>query len=411
MRLKPRPFRAGDESRVARRRRKHQEYRIFARQAEYLGMEPQSIRKTYQYKLKPTPEQEQMLDRTLMLCRHVYNAAVGERREAWRMRGISVTYYQQKAELPGIKAELPEYGEVHSQVLQDVILRAERTYQAFFRRCQEGERPGYPRFKGRNRYNSFTYPQYGNGAVLDGGLLNLSKIGRIPIRLHRPLQGTPKTITIRREADGWYASISCAEVPAQPLAPTGQETGIDLGLESFATRADGEHIHNPRHYQKGQRYLRLCQRRVVRRHKGSKRRAKAVKLLAKAHQHIANQRCDFHHKEALRLVREYDVVYHEDLRVRNMVKNHQLAKSISDAGWSQFLTILTFKAASAGKRVQAVNPAFTSQRCSGPACGVIVAKGLSVRWHACPNCGTSLHRDHNAALNILRLGREQRRAG
>jgi putative transposase len=221
----------------------------------------------------------------------------------------------------------------------------------------------------------------------------------------RPIEGTPKTVTIRREADGWYVCLSCAEVPTQPLPLTGQETGIDLGLESFATRADGEHIQNPRHYRKGHAYLRVCQRRVDRRKKGSKRRRKAVVLLAKAHQHIANQRRDFQHTEARKLVQQYDVIYHEDLRVHHLVRNHHLAKSISDAGWGQFITILTFKAASAGKRVVAVNPAFTSQRCSG--CGAMVWKGLSTRWHECPECGLSLHRDHNSARDILRLGQEQ----
>src|SRR6476661_2561763 len=173
-------------------------------------MEQQSVRKTYQYKLKPTPEQERALNRTLMLCRHVYNAAVGERREAWHLRGVSVNYYQQQAELPGIKEAMPEYAEVNAQVLQDVVLRVDRAFQAFFRRVQAGETRGYPRFQGAGRYNSFTYPQYGGGAVLDGGILSLSKIGRIPLRLHRPLVGMPKTVTISREADGWYVCISCA---------------------------------------------------------------------------------------------------------------------------------------------------------------------------------------------------------
>jgi hypothetical protein len=156
-----------------------------------------------------------------------------ERKTAWERCRISVTYYQQKAELPDLKATCLEYAEINAQVLQDVILRVERAFQAFFRRLKAGEKPGYPRFQGRNRYNSFTYPQYGGGAVLDGGVLGLSKIGRIPIRLHRPLEGTPKTVTISQEADGWYACVSCAEAPAQPLPPTGQETGIDVGLKVF----------------------------------------------------------------------------------------------------------------------------------------------------------------------------------
>jgi putative transposase len=367
-------------------------------------MEQQSIRKTYQYKLKPTSQQERMLERTLMLCRHVYNAAIGERREAWRMRGVTVTYYQQKAELPSIKEAMPEYGEVNSQVLQDVVLRVDRAFEAFFRRIREGQAPGYPRFHGRDRYNSFTYPQVGDhgGAQLDNGFLVLSKIGRIAVRWSRPLEGTPKTVTINREADGWYVYISCANVPVQPLPATGQATGIDLGIEAFATLSDGTRIFSPGWYRKAERALKTAQHRVSRRKKGSNRRRKAVKWLGKAHQTVRRQRQDFHHKTALALVRANDTIYHEDLQVRNMVRNHHLAKSISDAGWAAFLSILSYKAACAGREVIAVNPAFTSQRCSG--CGVLVLKGLSVRWHSCPDCGTSLHRDHNAARNIERAG-------
>jgi putative transposase len=371
-------------------------------------MEQQTVRKTFKYKLEPTPEQERMLDRVLMLCRHVYNAAIEERREAWRMRGVSVSYYQQKAELPGIKAELPEYGEVHSQVLQDVVQRVERAFHAFFRRVKAGETPGYPRFHGRNRYNSFTYPQYANGATLDNGFLVLSKIGRVAVRWSRPLEGTSKTVTVSKEADGWYVCFSSADVPIRPLPYTGLETGVDLGIEAFATLSDGTRIFSPGWYRKAERALKTAQRRVSRRKKGSHRRRKAVILLAKAHQTVRRQRQDFHHETALQLVRENDMIYHEDLQVTNMVKNHHLAKSISDAGWSAFLAILAFKAACAGKRVVAVPPAFTSQRCSGPGCGIVVSTGLSVRWHSCPECGTSLHRDHNAARNIERLGQSRR---
>src|SRR6476619_3237862 len=167
-------------------------------------METQSIRKTYKYKLKPTPEQGRVLGRTLMLCRHVYNAAVGERREAWHKCGASISYYEQQAELPGIKEAMPEYADVHSQVLQDVVLRVDRAFQAFFRRVKNGGTPGYPRFHGRNRYNSFTYKQFGNGATLDNGFLVLSKIGLLAVRWSRPMEDTPKTVTIKREADGWY---------------------------------------------------------------------------------------------------------------------------------------------------------------------------------------------------------------
>jgi putative transposase len=202
-------------------------------------------------------------------------------------------------------------------------------------------------------------------------------------------------------------AISCADVPTQPLPPTGQETGIDLGIEAFASLANGERIHSPGCFRQAERSLAKCQRRVARRKKNSQRRRKAVHLLAKAHQTVARQRQDFHHKTALALVRQYDTISHEDLRVANMVKNHHLAKSISDAGWSAFLAILSFTAACAGRSVLAVDPAYTSQTCSS--CGALVAKGLSVRWHACPACGTSLHRDENAARNIQ--GRGQRLRG
>jgi putative transposase len=370
-----------------------------------------SLHKAFKYRLYPTPSQERVLERTLMLCHHVYNAAVGERREAWRMRGVTNTYYQQKAELPDIKQAMPEYGEVHSQVLQDVMLRVDRAFQAFFRRIRSGETPGYPRFQGRTRYHTFTYPQVGEhgGARFDNGFLVLAKIGRIAIRWHRVPEGTAKAITISREPDGWYACVSCAEVPIWPLPPAGQETGIDMGLKVFPVTAQGVTFENPRHYRRAENYLKCCQRRVCRRKKGSHRRAKAVRLLAQAHQHVKRQRQDFHHKTALALVRQHDSIYLEDVQIANLVRNRYLAKSISDAGWAQFRTILEAKAAWAGRRVVAVRPAYTTQDCSGRLpdgriCVERVPKSLSVRTHICPVCGYIADRDVNAAANILRAG-------
>jgi putative transposase len=368
-------------------------------------MEQRHFHKTYKYRLAPTRAQETVLEEVLWRCRELYNAGLEERKTAWEKCGVTVTFAMQSAQLPHIKDARTEYRDINAQVLQDVLHRLDKTYQAFFRRIKNGEKPGYPRFHGRDRYSSFTYPQVGEhgGATLDGGILNLSKIGRIPIRLHRPIEGTPKTVTISREADGWYACISCADVPVQPLPATGRETGIDLGIEAFATLSDGTRIFSPGWYRKAERVLKTAQRRVSRRKRRSNRRREAIKLRSKAHQKVARQRRDFHHKTALALVRENDAIYHEALQPANMVKNHHLAKSISDAGWGAFLTILTHKAAWAGRRVIAVNPAYTSQRCSG--CGALVSKGLSVRWHSCPDCGTSLHRDHNAARNIERAHR------
>jgi len=364
------------------------------------------VRKTFKEKLRPTPQQERELEAVLWRCRDLYNTALEQRITAWQRFHVSVSRYEQEAELKAIRAEFPEYEAIHSHVLQDVLARLDKTYQAFFRRLQRGEKAGFPRFKGRTRFHSFTFKEYGNGARLDNGFLVLSKIGRIRVHWSRLLEGTPKTVTISNEADGWYVAISCADVPTQPLPPTNQETGIDLGIEAFATLSDGTRIFSPGWYRRAERALKTAQRRISRRKQGSHRRRKAVKLLAKAHQTVKRQRQDFHHKTALALVRQYDTIYHEDLQTANMVKNHHLAKSIQDAGWSAFLAILNFKAANAGRTVRAVDPAYTSQACSG--CGVLVAKGLSTRWHACPECGATLHRDHNAAKNIERRGQRLR---
>jgi putative transposase len=209
-------------------------YRFLASQTDQLDMEPQRVRtgrKTFKYKLLPTPKQKQALAAVLFRCRELYNAGLQERTAAWERCRISVTFAMQLAQLPAIKEVRPEYNEINAQVLQDVLHRLDKAFVAFFRRVTAGEHPGYPRFQGHDRYTSFTYPQVGEhgAAVLDGGTLSLSKIGRIPIRLHRPLAGTPKTVTISREADGWYACVSCAEVPVDPLPLTGNETGTTLG--------------------------------------------------------------------------------------------------------------------------------------------------------------------------------------
>jgi putative transposase len=381
----------------------------------------QGVRKTYRYKLIPTPEHVRTLEAVLWRCRTLYNTALDERKTAWERCSVSVSYYQQKADLPDLKAACPEYAEINAQVLQDVILRVERTYQTFFRRLKNGETPGYPRFQGSGRYNSFTYPQYGGGAVLDGSALSLSKIGRLRLRLHRPLQGTPKTVTISREADVWYACISCAEVPTKPLPHTGRETGIDVGLKVFLITAEGVVVENPRHYRKAEPGIKRTQRRVSRRKPGSKRRKIAVALLRRKQQKAQQQRRDFHHKTALALLRQYDTLYIEAIQPANLSRRPApipdgnggylpngakrkagLNTSIRDAGWGHFLRILACKAVWAGKRVEAVPPAYTSQQCSG--CGERVLKSLSVRTHVCPFCGLVLDRDVNAALNILRAG-------
>ena len=364
------------------------------------------LRKAYKYKLKPTPDQARQLEEVLGRCRTLYNTALEQRITAYRRCGVTLTRYQQEAELKHLRAEMSEYSAIHSHVLQDVLARLDKTYQAFFLRVKAGQTPGFPRYQGRDRYHSFTYKEYGNGARLDNGFLVLSKIGRVALRWSRPLDGTPKTVTISREVDGWYAIFSCADVPVQPLPPTGKETGIDVGLKVFLITADGEVVANPRLHQRGEKKIAKAQRRVSKRKKGSKRRGKAKTLLGKAHQHVQRQRLDFHHKTALHLLRQYDTVYLEDLQVANMVRNHHLAKGIHDASWAQFRTILEAKAAYAGRRMIAVPAPYTSQDCSS--CGERVPKSLSVRTHICTACGLVLDRDENAARNIQWAGQALR---
>jgi putative transposase len=337
-----------------------------------------------------------------MLCRRRYHTALEQRTTAYERRSVSLSRDGHEAELKDMRADLPEYAAMHSQVLQDVLARLETAFQAFFRRSRAGQTPGSPRVHGRTRSTSLTSKEFGNGARLANGCLVLSQSGRSAVRWSRPLEGTAKTVTISREADGWSVGVSWTDVPLHPLPATGHETGIDLGLEAVATTSDGTCIVHPGWYRQAERRLKTAQRRVSRRQKGSHRRRKAVALLSRAHLKVKRHRADFHDTTALRFVQANDPIDHDEVQTATMLKHHPLAKSISDAGWSVFVSILSAKAAWAGRRVVAVPPAYTSQTCSG--CGARVHTGLSLRWHRCPDCGTRLHRDHTAAKNRARAG-------
>jgi putative transposase len=369
---------------------------------------------TFQYRLYPTQEQAIVLDNTVETCRHLYNGALAERIDAYQHEGKTIGFVDQANQLPLLKETAEPLADLYSQVAQDCLKRLDKAYQAFFRRVKAGEKPGFPRFKGFGRYRSFCYPQWNGSVKLLDGFLRLSKIGDIALRLHRPLQGTPKTCTISRKADGWYASIAC-EVEPEPLPKTGVDVGIDVGIEMFATFSDDHApIANPRHLEKAQASVRKAQKRLERRSrrdksgkltgKQSKHREKAKVLLAKAHLRVARARLDFHHKSAYALVRRFDTIYVENLHIRGMLKNHHLARVIADAGWGQFFLVLKHKAENAIKTVVEVCPKNTSQNCSR--CGEYVPKVLSCRTHSCPYCGLVLHRDKNAAENIRKKGRD-----
>ncbi len=377
--------------------------------------------KAFKYRLYPTCQQQARFEATLDLCRELYNAALQERRDAYRMVGKSITYSDQANQLPEIKELREEYREIHSQVLQEVLRKADKAFKAFFARCQRGATPGYPRYKGRGQYKSFTYPQVGFSLTHDNRVC-LSKIGSIKVKLHRPLEGKVKTCTIQREGEHWYVVLT-ALVEAEKLPTSDEAVGIDLGLLHFATLSDGSTRENPRYYRQGEKRLQKHQQSLSRKKRGSQRRRKAVKLVASAHRKVRNQRQDFLHKESRKLVNTYGTIVFKELAPSNMSRRPKpkqdetgkylpngaaakagLNKSIVDAGWGQFQQYCVYKAANAGRQVLFVNPKYTSQVCSG--CGTVKKKTLEERWHSC-ECGTELDRDHNAALNILRLGRSR----
>ncbi|MDP7079448.1 MAG: transposase [Candidatus Undinarchaeales archaeon] len=351
------------------------------------------MRRSYRSRIYPNRTQVRTLLATLETCRRLYNNALAERRDAWKEKQRSVTYTHQANALAAGKDEL----QVHSQVLQDVLRRLKKAFDAFFRRVKNGEVPGHPRFKGKGRYDSFTYPQSGFSLSEDGEHVTLSKIGSVRIKLHRPVEGAIKTLTITRDVDQWYAVFSC-EVEAGPRMNANPSVGIDVGLKKFATLSDGTVIDNPRVLRESERKIKRAQRRVSRRRKGSNRRKKAKRVLAKTHRRVRNQRRDFAHKLSRKLADSYSTITFEKLNIMNMVKNHHLAKSIIDASWNQLIQFTTYKAEGAGGRVELVDPKNTSQMCSR--CGVLVKKTLSVRVHECWNCGLTIDRDLNAAINI-----------
>lgn len=367
------------------------------------------MRKSFQYKARLSPSAARRAEDQLALCAELYSAALQERRDAWRMAGESISAASQMRQLPEIKKIRPEYREIGSQVLQDVIQRLDRAFQAFFRRVKAGEAPGYPRFRSRRRYHSLTFKQA--GWKLEGRQLTLQGIGTAKLFLSRPVEGTVKTVTLKRDRCGdWCVTFSCDNVEPKPLPSTGMAVGIDVGLEKLLATSDGEFVENPRHLRRAETRLKRTQRRASKRKRGGSRRRKMVRTLARKHRKVERARRDHHFKTALSLVRRYDTIAVEDLNVRGLSRG-MLAKSVHDAGWSQFISILCGKAESAGRVVVAVNPSGTSQVCSGCGCSPLEKKALSVRTHRCHECGLVLDRDVNAARNILHLAASGKRAG
>jgi putative transposase len=378
--------------------------------------------------MRPTKRQEAALTECLEDTRQLYNAALEERREAWRMGRRKVTFYSQDAQLKEIRADDPErYKRWAFKCERAVVRRLDRAFQDFFDRVESGQKPGYPRFKGRGWWDSIEWPEK-DGARWDSvphpkvTRLYLKGIGHVRVHQHRAVKGCVKTITVKREAGRWYVMLSCDDVPAEPLDPADARVGVDLGVASFLTTSDGTQVPNPRHHAATAGRLAAAQRDLARKKRGSNRRKKAVSKVAKLHGKVRRQRLDHAHQTALALVRDYDVIVHEDLKVKNMTARpkprpdgnggHEpngtaaksgLNKSINDAGWGIFLRVLSAKAESAGRTVIAVNPRHTSQRCAE--CGHTAAGNrISQAEFRCLACGHQAHADVNAARNILRAG-------
>ncbi|MGH7169028.1 MAG: RNA-guided endonuclease InsQ/TnpB family protein [Gemmataceae bacterium] len=359
--------------------------------------------KSFRYRLYPTKSQARSLNAQLEECRWLYNHFLEERKEQWEKHKKSVNYHTQATSLPPLKVNRPRLANVHSQVLQNVAVRIDLAFKAFFRRVKAGEKPGYPRFRGKGRYDSMTFPQVPVGCELCNGFLRLSKVGTVKVILHRKLEGKPKTCTIRRSSTGkWYACFSCEVAQPKPLRKNNIVAGIDVGLHSFATLSTGESIDNPRFFRTEEKALAKAQRRLCKEAKGTPERARRRKPVARIHERIAFRRLDFAHQTARKIVNGFGFLAVEDLEVNRMIHNRCLSKSISDVAWSLFFTILFFKAASAGRTIVKVKPAYTSQDCSH--CGHRQKMPLAEREFRCPCCQAVLNRDHNAALNILRIG-------
>jgi len=384
------------------------------------------VRRSYKFLLRPTRRQEIALAACLEDHRQLYNAALEHRRTAYRMAGVTIRYNDQSAELKHIRADDPDgQGRWSFSSQQATLRRLDKAFAAFFRRVKAGQKPGFPRFKGRGWFDTVQWPKDGDGCRWDSQpehptatFVRLQGIGHVRVHQHRPVRGRVKTISVKREGRRWYVILSCDDVPAEPLPTTGAVVGIDMGVASLVTTSDGEHLANPRYLAATADRLAAAQRDLARKKRGSKRRLKAVARVAALHAKVRRQRLDHAHKAALDLVRAYDVIVHEDLRIANMTRSASgtieqpgrnvaaksgLNRSILDAGWGVFLRVLAYKAESAGRELIAVNPANTSRTCAR--CGHCAAENrVTQAEFACTACGHTAHADVNAAENILRAG-------
>jgi putative transposase len=365
------------------------------------------MKRTYKYRLRPNKQQDQLLDVLFWQARKLYNAALEQCISVYQNTGKGITYPAQWPHFRDQRNNDPDlYGMLNATSVQQMLRRLDKAFSAFFRRLKAGETPGFPRFKSRSRFKSIEY-RYGDGCKLrqnENGQrrLYLQNIGEVKIIYHRPIpeDAVIKHAVIKRTNDKWYVCLML-ELPDPALlpAPSRSQIGIDMGLSALLATREGVLFENPQWLRRSLAKLRVAQRKVSRRQKGSKRWYKAVRQVARLHEKIKDQRSDHWHKVTRDLAEAHSLIVIEDLNLKFMNTNRHLALSSHDAGLGMFTQMLAYKVEETGCLLLTVDPAYTSQRCS--ACGALVKKGLSVRVHHCSACGLDLHRDVNAARNIL----------
>lgn len=384
------------------------------------------MRRAYVFRLRPTARQHIALNACLDAHRELYNAALQERRDAWAHNKTRINYGAQSAQLSEIRRVRSDQGVWSFSSQQATLRRLNKAFDGFFRRVKAGQTPGYPRFKGKARFDSVGWPKDGDGArwLPDQQRVYLQGIGQVKVTVHRRVQGRVKTIAVKRLGQRWMLVLSCDDVPANPLPATGAQVGIDLGVLTYATMSDGTAVENPRWARQAAAQLEAAQQRLTRAKRGSNDRRRKRETVAARHRKIANRRKDFHHKQAGALVARYDLIVVEDLAITNMLRRAKpkpdsqnpgqflpngaaaksgLNRSISDAGWGQFVSILRAKAEDAGRTWIEVDPRHTSDRCES--CRHAAPENrVSQAAFVCQRCGHAAPADEHAARNILRAG-------
>ena len=362
---------------------------------------------SYQFRIYPNIEQQEQISRNFGCCRYIFNHFLAQRQEQYRENGKAPTRFQQDKQLTALKQEFPWLKEADSTSLQSSLQDLDTAYQNFFRRVKRGEKSGYPRFKSKHSHRqSYKSKCVGTNIKVLDNAVQLPKLGKVKCRISKAVKGRILSATISRNPSGkYFVSVCCTDVKIEQLPTTGAVTGLDMGIKSFAVDADGNEYANHKYLAKSEKKLARLQRQLSRKTKGSNRREKARIKVARLHEHISNQRKDQLHKLSTELLRKYDIICIENLSPKNMVKNHALAKAVSDASWGEFRRQLEYKAEWYGKKIVVIDRFYpSSQLCS--ACGTQWSgtKDLSVREWTCPNCGTVHDRDCNAAKNILNEG-------